>query len=104
MNESLPATAVSDRNSVGVHNDSQAPKDDRSAAWISADCDDFSGADRRGESNKFPEGSLNERLLKVSVANHMSVSTIFPVNCPAAIICSAASYSSKGNTRSMSGC
>ena len=35
---------------------------------------------------------------------HSSVSTIFPVNCPAAIICSAASYSSKGNTRSMSGC
>ena len=65
MNESLPATTVSGRNSVGVHNDSQAPKDDRSAAWISADCDDFSGANRRGKSNRSPEGSLNERFLKV---------------------------------------
>ncbi len=69
MNESLPATAVSGRNSVGVHNDSQAPKDDRSATWISADYDDFSGADRRGnltDPHRITEGALNERFLKVS--------------------------------------
>jgi hypothetical protein len=40
----------------------------------------------------------------LSSLDHMSVRTIFPVNCPAAISFSAASYSSKGYTRSMSGC
>ena len=45
MNESSPATAVSDRGSVGEHNGSQVREDDRRRPEFSADCAGVFGVD-----------------------------------------------------------